>query len=268
MQRLKSSGVWDGGRLTLTNMDGVAHEFEAELLCVLADYDAMLRDYLRATHNQGVPDKERRGTKLMGRLIVETFADMFGTESEVNRRVLPGFFEAMKMMLGTEKIDDFEGRARMAAELLRDTHEGEFTWAQFYADERAQDLLLEILMEIVEYFEDPVRRRAWMVEVINTHLGPPEGAQNAEAFGAGSRNHTRGHDLDVEAEMAARDKLWQFSPEPCGKVLNAMFDRLKATVSSEQGRAQITRRYGATTCLHTMEILKRIDNMAVDPTRP
>lgn len=121
------------------------------------------------------------------RLMVRHFEALFFrpgpngvTTGAVSRRVLPGFFLALNMMLGPVVIKDYQDRCDEALERVTG---GAFPidWEAVEHDEDVNAVILDAQFTIAHFFDDPYQRAAWFINIINSNLEPArDGARDAE----------------------------------------------------------------------------------------
>lgn len=120
------------------------------------------------------------------RLMVRHFESLFfrpgpnGKPTGVlSRRVLPGFFLALNMMLGPVVIKDYQDRCDKALERVTG---GAYPidWESVEHDEDVNAVVLDAQFTIAHFFDDPHQRAAWFINIINSNLEPAkDGASDA-----------------------------------------------------------------------------------------
>lgn len=112
---------------------------------------------------------EKQRVDLFGRLITQPFAHLLREErTGIERKHLPQFFAAVRMMLGEEIHDDLKARCVAVAEHHR-TEEGPVAWDAFYADPDAQTVLEHVLVTIARSFRRFEPRKDWFLIVMNSN---------------------------------------------------------------------------------------------------
>jgi hypothetical protein len=221
----------------------------------VADLDAMQADFDKQAEQLGqaleksfdnfVEAKERTewGMKRdlpFDRVIVKSFSELFLDEDysrfdRVSRRMLPGFFMALNMMLGEEQVEEYQEHSRLIVARLRDAQGDDFEWDTVYVEPEAKALMLDAAVIIATFFKDYDRRSQWFMELINGHLGSLEGAPKEEAG-------------------------WEMTPAAFNRFLGHLFKDLRKELSTDTGKLHITKRHGADTCADIFEILQAIDS--------
>ncbi len=220
----------------------------------VADLDAMQMDFDKQAEKLGqaleksfdtfVEAKERAewGMKRdlpFDRVIVKSFSELFLDEDysrfdRVSRRMLPGFFMALNMMLGEELVEEYQEHCRLIVERLRQAQGDDFEWDTVYAEPEATALMLDAAVTIATFFKDYDRRSQWFMDLINGHLGSLEGAPKEEAG-------------------------WEMTPAAFNRFLSHLFEDLRQELSTDTGKLHITKRHGADTCADIFEILQAIE---------
>lgn len=173
------------------------------------------------------------------RIIVKSFSELFLEQDysrfdRVSRRMLPGFFMALNMMLGEELVDEYQEQCQLVVERLRREMGDSFEWDSVYETRDAKALMLDAAITIATYFGDYERRSNWFIELINGHLGGLEGAPKEEAG-------------------------WEMTPASFKRFLDHLFAELRAELATDSGKLRITKRHGADTCANIYEILEEIE---------
>ena len=79
--------------------------------------------------------------------MVKPFAQMFAEKPSrkgVTRRMLPGYFTAIGMLLGPDNVTSYHERCRgIVARLKSEVGEEQFNWDQFYAERDALTVRLD-----------------------------------------------------------------------------------------------------------------------------
>ena len=124
-------------------------------------------------------DLERKRQDHFGRLIARPFAPMFLQGNHgLERRHLPQFFVAIKMILGDEIYADLRSRTKLIAE----THRGEdgvINWETFHADRRAILILDRVRLHVAKSFRRFEARKDWFLLMMNQAHNSVSLASNA-----------------------------------------------------------------------------------------
>jgi len=112
------------------------------------------------------------------RILMRRFAHLFppragddGGACILSRRIIPGFNLAIDKMIGPTL--DEQCQLKCEAILVRHAlTDGGWDWDAVYADPDAQALVNDVLVVVAHYFSSFAKRRAWVMEMINSHLAP------------------------------------------------------------------------------------------------
>lgn len=173
---------------------------------------------------RGESDKAREN--FFGRLLVRRFAPLFienggdsAAEKVVSRRILPGFFVAVDMMLGPERVEEYQKQCQNIVWRLSGGDPARLAWDDYYTDPEAVKLALDAQIKMALHFREIDKRIIWLTTLINNHVG--------------SLSHR-----SAEETIAPKDTI---------SLLSFLFADLTATLSSESGRRFIFRQYGQDT---------------------
>ena len=153
----------------------------------------------------------------------------------LSRRLLPGFFLAFTMMLGEDVVAEFRRRAGALLARVKEPDGGP-DWQSFYEDSEVRAVLLEALVAAALHFEALEKRIAWLVNIVNSHLSPP--------------------DPVVEGEEAT---AWQLGEADARRLVKAFLSDAMAAMETEAGRLKITRWWGAEACDRLYELFHRLN---------
>ena len=220
LDRLLRRADAQGGNLSIVDIREELLGFKAEPGTDMVDYfDEAWRECTFAVERLRW-DQDRRYP--FGRLMVNTFAHLLPTGEQVpvsgehiSRRVIPGFVHAMKQMLGEELADKYEEFCRTLVSRLKLQHGNSFTWEMVHHDHNATEVVSEVLITICHHFVDLKKRRRWLTEVINGHMGAPTASQDIP-----------------------------FEEMECHRLISAMYQPLRDAMNTSNGEERITERFG------------------------
>ncbi len=240
VERLLAEARRKGGTLSLDDLHALARELQGKTETLQAIFQESFEAYVRAREH-GTWEQSREF--LFDRLIVRKFAHLFPQDQAtklgggiISRRMLPGFFIALGMMLGEEVVQSYQERCRRIIERLTDPETDELDWYWAYDDDEANAVVLEALAAMAFYFDSLEKRVGWFVELVNDHLAPA--------------------DLKREGDDAA---TWMFTHHDFMRFLKALFRDLREAMETEIGRLRITRMHGAEACAKLADIMARIE---------
>ena len=234
LERMKAEAQRKGGTLTLTDIEALDLEFEQKTAALQELLEQSFQDYLRA-HALGKRPERRHSP--FDRLIVTPIEHLFPrrdpipTKPALSRRILPGFFMAVSMMIGADAIEDYRKKAKDIFDRIGAAATGDAGWKPFLADAGAQRLLADSLIGMAVHFANPDKRATWFMAVINNHLSPPH----------------------AEPGIAS---TWRLGRPAYERMIDALFSDLMATVGNAKAREALTRRFGPETCASIVTIMK------------
>lgn len=183
-EKLKSEINKHGGFLGLRHVDAIEAEFHAKAKQLSAAFASAFDDAAREQEELRWFSIKRPA---FDRLIVKRFEHLFmhkGADGQVHgsisRRLLPGFFLALSMMLGPEAMAAYQRRSDDAVTRVM---QGQLpiNWDLVDHDADIRDILLDAQIAIAQHFENVQRRFNWFIQVANAHMAP---AASDQAFDA------------------------------------------------------------------------------------
>jgi len=235
VDQMKQAASANGGVLSLHDIDAMQSSFELKAREMQADIEATLDSYADAR------DKEKFARERVDpffRLMVKPFAHLFAEKPSrkgVTRRMLPGYFTAIGMLLGPDNVSSYEERCQgIVARLKSEAGDNPFDWETFYAERDALTVRLDAQVIIAAQFSDYDKRSRWFVDLVNSNLGGlPDSAGEAE-------------------------RRWSLAEPGFRRMLDAMLSDLRKVLSSEKGRERLVKRHGATVVDNANTALKRL----------
>ena len=248
LQRLTAEATRRGGWLTVEDIEHLRREFEGKIEALQQVFEQSFEEYVKV-RERAAWEQARRYP--FDRLIVQRFAPLFASDGGpalvdggLSRRLLPGFFMAMNMLLGPDITEVYQEQCRRLVTKIKEAHGNRLDWLDVYADEAASTLTNDAVVSMVSHFEDLRRRGNWMVELINGHLAPPDVAREGS---------------EVEN--------WQLGERGFIHLVNALYSDIRDKMQTETGRLRLTRAYGADTVAEMADLLKRLDQALVQGLR-
>lgn len=234
LDRIRAEAQKNGGQLSLANIDSLQAEFGAQTQALSLAFEQSFEAYVLARERAAWDNKRDFP---FDRLIVKKFSHLFSDRSakfdRVSRRMLPGFFMAMGMMLGPDVVDEFQEKCRVIVERIRSAQADEFDWSDVYDADKDAQIIMDALVPIARHFDDFEMRREWFVNLINGHLSRP----NAD---------------DKE------DAGWELTNRGFNLFLNALLADLRVQLNDVKEKPRITKRYGASDVNILLRTLKKI----------
>lgn len=240
VDRITSEAQKNGGALNINDILGIKDEFEKKTVALQITLENALEDFAIA-REQSHFSLSRDNP--FNRLFVSEIDFLFVSDEEaprsfhkVSRRILPGFFKAMKLMMTPELIEQFQDRTRAIIKRVSEGREDDFAWEDVFRETDAQELCLDAEVAMAFHFKELEKRSEWFVNLINENLPP----------------------LPAASSPASKD--WRLSPQTFQDLLNSLFAKLRKTLSNEIGIMKVTQRHGADTCGNLMHVLEQFDN--------
>jgi len=237
--RLTEEATAKGGFLSIQDLESLNQEFEQKTEELKTVLEKSFEDYVSAREKASW-DLSRKYP--FDRMIVKTFSDMLETDSRklrrsdsVSRRILPGFFMALTMILGPDKLDSYQGKCRAVVKLVKKAYGDKFEWEDIYENDDARAIVIDALIDIAHGFDDIDRRAPWFIDMINSHLPPPDEKTT-----------------QTEAE-------WTFTSDGFKQFFKALMSDLNDALESEGGRLLITRRYSVEETIELVALMKGLE---------
>ncbi len=236
VDRLKTEADAKGGYLSAADLDTMQSEFSAQTKALTEVFEQSF-DAFSDAQRKAEWDKKRELP--FNRIVVKKVSHLFGeTERQgfdtIRRRMLPGFFAALGMMLGPDAIEEFQESCRLIVGRIREERGPTFDWDDVYTSPEANAIVLDVQVAVAAHFEDLERRSDWFIELVNGSLAPI---------------------TDVNRDEAG----WELTPAGFRRFLTAFLADLKELLETDLGKLQITKRHGADTCDAVFRILKKLD---------
>ncbi|MBF0327001.1 MAG: hypothetical protein HQL42_18270 [Alphaproteobacteria bacterium] len=163
---------------------------------------------------------ERQRRDPLGRMVVHPIAALLDTPAGIERKRLPQFLSAVRMMIGEEAHEQLRQRAKALATAHRGD-DGMVAWDALHDDPEAGLILEQVLVLISKSFTRFDARRDWFLVVLNA---------NPSAVSTGSTSF-----VALKAEERAK---FAFTEGHMGRVFDALYASLKLdTFASDRIRA-------------------------------
>lgn len=236
-ERLKEELMKQGGTLGQPHVEALNTEFQAKADQLTAVFEKALSETAREQEASRWHAIKRPA---FDRLMVKRFEHLFIRRGDdgrihgsVSRRVLPGFFLGLNMMLGPELLERYQKRCDEAVErVMKGTLPVD--WVRVEHDDEVQKTILDAQLAIARHFEDVERRGAWFLHIINTHLAPV-------------------------ADEHAPDAVWEMTLPPLLEMVLCLLSDLKAVVANDVAWALLATRHPEANRHDTALTLERFD---------
>jgi len=235
VERMKAAAQAKGGHLSVRDMEEMEDEFERQTRALSGALEKSFEAYVKAQERSSW-DQQRNFP--FDRLMVKKFAGLFKDgdglgRDDICRRMLPGFFIALGMMLGPDVVEGFQEQLRAVVGRVRDGG-GVFNWDSVYKDPSAMAISLDAEVAIAKHFDEYDKRAEWFINLVNGHL------------------------TAVGADAHANVRNWEMTAAGFKTFLNALMSDLRARLDTDAGKMAITKTYGAETCADLFDILTHL----------
>lgn len=160
---------------------------------------------------------ERQRTDFIGRILTQPFAALLDDpDSGIERKNLPQFFAAVRMIIGEEPFEKLRTRANEAAERHRTT-ESVVAWEDFYRDFDVLLIFETMAVAIARSFRRFEPRKDWFLIIMNSSPSSISTASNAfipkKAEDKVTREFGDGHMSHMLLTLFSEFRLETFTPE-------------------------------------------------------
>ncbi len=211
-----------GGHLTPDDVTQMGDEFQRNLGDIQTVFMDAVESFSRA--QMKARDGNERGNVFV-RLMVNKFEHQFVPDRHLNndadvlsRRMLPGFQNALKTMVGTQKQAEFEKSAKSIVRQHQESGDGEVDWTTVFQSSSARMIALGAQIEIARHFQEAEKRIDWLVAMVNSNM------------------------ISIESKLAGAD--WQFTRDAALKLLSLVFTGLHDNLNNQNTREKIIRKLG------------------------
>ena len=237
VDRMKAEAQAKGGHLSVADLENMQADFDRQAEALSGALEKSFEVYVKA-RERSVWDQQRDFP--FDRLMVSKFSRLFKDgealgPDDICRRMLPGFFVALGMMLGPEVVEENQEKLRAVVERIRGEGKSVFSWDDVYADKTSKAVSLSSEIAIAQHFDEFMKRSVWFINLINGHLAP------------------------VDAGTHTNAAKWELNEEGFRKFLGALMTDLRKQLDTDAGKMAITKRYGAEACASLYDILARVE---------
>jgi len=237
VERMKAAAKAKGGHLTVQDMEDMQEEFDRQTQALSGALERSFGAYVKAQERSNF-DQQRHSP--FDRLMVKKFSGLFKDGDHLGpddlcRRMLPGFFVDLGMMLGPDVIEKYQEKLRAVVKRVKDDGQGVFNWEFVYKDKTAIGIALNAEVEIAQHFDEYDKRSEWFINMINGHL------------------------TAVEADAHPKVRDWEISTEGFKAFMRGWLSDLRQQLDSDSGKMAITKKYGAETCADLFDIYAHLE---------
>jgi len=235
VERMKAAAQAKGGHLSVADLENMQSEFDHQAKALSGALEQSFEAYVKA-RERSVWDQERNFP--FDRLMVKKFSKLFRdgealTPDGLHRRMLPGFFVALGMMLGPEVVEQNQEKLRTVVKRVKDQGKSVFNWDDVYADITAIGVSLTTEVAIAQHFDEFDKRANWFINMVNGHLAP------------------------VDADAHPNVVRWELTNKGFMPFLGGLLSDLRAQLQTDNGKMALTKRFGGDTVASLFDILKK-----------
>ena len=170
---------------------------------------------------------ERQRTDFFGRLLCSTFEHLLDQhDSGIERKNLPQFFAAVRMLLGEDTHEEMKSRSTYLVERNRG-EDGLIDWPRYFADPEALLIIEQVLVTLARSFRRFEPRRDWFLIVMNS---------SPSAISLGS---------SVFVPKRQEDKVTRgFNDIHMVRLFEAMFSTMRSEAFDSDRRKDFVERWG------------------------
>lgn len=235
VDRMKAEAQRKGGHLSLKDIDSLDQEFTQKTQALEVLFEKTFQEYARTFAKQSGEERRHHPfDRLMVGAIERVLSGGKGPSIEkggISRRILPGFFMAVNMMMGPDVMAEYRLKAGTIFDRVNKAGANGANWSGFTQDSEARTLRLDALVDMAVHFANPDKRAAWFMGMINDHMAPPE------------------TDPDTEPD-------WTLGRPAYERLIDSLFSDLMAAINDAKAREGITKRFGPETCASVADIMK------------
>lgn len=236
VDRMKAEANAKGGHLSVQDLENMQDDFDRLAAGLSKALAQSFEVYVKA-RERSVWDQHRDYP--FDRLMVQRFSHLFkegdtlGPE-DLSRRMLPGFFVALGMMLGPDVVEENQRKLRVVVDRVQAQGKSVFNWDEVYQDQTSKGVALSTEVAIAIHFDEFEKRSDWFINIVNGHLIP------------------------VDADTHPNAANWEMTPARFKNFLNGLLKDLRAQLDTDTGKMAITKRYGAEACAGLFDILTMV----------
>lgn len=235
VDQMKAAAHAKGGMLSIQDIDAMQVEFAAKAKDMQAQLESAFVNYADARERMQF-DQERDDP--FYRLLVKSVSSHFKEQASrktPSRRMLPGFFIAVDMLLGPDVVSNHQERCRsIIARLREESGDDSFDWDVFYAERDALTVSLDAQVLIAAQFKEYDRRMNWFLTIVNSNLAP------------------------IDSTMSEGEQRWELAEPGFRRFMDALLSSLRKVLSSDKGRERLVKRHGQENVAAALQVLKRL----------
>lgn len=225
-----------GGSLNEDDVEELSHEFRDQLSDVREVFLNAVSSHVQSEQRDR-EHNERQST--FERLMVHRFENRFAPEhvvakdaSKLSRRMLPGFFNALTLLLGPQKLSRYQEKSSLVKNVLKEKLGDEFSWTKLYGSPHARKISLRAQIDIAQHFQNLDKRIAWLVALVNSNMIPTDDHRPSAG--------------------------WLFTDSAARQLLKDMLTDLASAMSNKGARDALERELGADSVAAIKNVLQQV----------
>lgn len=225
------------GTLNTSDVDRLSAEFLDRLDDVREIFINAVESH---THAQQPEREHNERHATFERLMVQRFETRFAPDhvvardpSKLSRRMLPGYFNALSLLLGPQRLSHYREKSSGVRRALEEKLGDDFSWPKVYGSSHARKIALRAQIDIARHFENVDKRVAWLVALVNSNMIPTDHHRPAAG--------------------------WSFSENAARQLLRDILSDLAAAMNNKATRDALQRELGEEPFAQIRGVLKRLN---------
>lgn len=160
VDKMKAVAKAKGGHLSVKDLEDMQADFDRQAEALSGALAQSFEVYVKARERSNW-DQQRSFP--FDRLMVKKFSHLFKEgetlgPDDLSRRMLPGFFVALGMMLGPDVVQDQQEKLRGVVERVKEQGKSVFNWDDVYGDKTSIGVSLNAEVAIARHFDEFEKR--------------------------------------------------------------------------------------------------------------
>jgi hypothetical protein len=201
----------------------------------------------------------------LGRLLVGRFAHLFGSEKyadpefgPLSRRMLPAFFQAVKLMVGTEQLQQLQEMTMTIVDQLKVVptgNEDDEFWEAVYHNTGAAESAMMVFVKVGLRFKDFSRRKEWFIDFVNQNMSSTRTVDDERRLFAERWGIILSGKTDEEDAPS-----WHFTETHFCELMSALFSDMQRWIIQGDGLDKIREEFGGDAVSDLLGIFTQLDS--------
>jgi hypothetical protein len=201
----------------------------------------------------------------LGRLLVSRFAHLFGQEKyadpeygPLSRRMLPAFFQAVKLMVGLEQLQQLQEATMHIVDQLKVVPTGEEDdefWEAVHENSGAAESAMMVFVKVGLRFKDFSRRKEWFIDFVNQNLGSARTVDDERRL----LSERWGIEFSPKEEEDSAPR-WKFTETHFCELMTALFSDMQRWIIQSDGLDRIRAEFGGEAVTDLLAIFTQLDS--------